>query len=1124
MGVDNRKPRLPAPTDSSAVESNEGSVTPTDLATDVSRRTDQTSHTVPDDGRPITINTGKKKRSTSRKLSKSQHHSQTSLLIEYFEGGKGQNVTSRPSVRVKVRPSSSRKGGDKEEGEVVVTQAHRSRKPSYSRRISLGADSPKQAIDAGSVSSFSSLGEESRSAHRGAPIEVEVLGKEDSEISGASVPKAPRFIVPSSDISSMPADSMLESNSPPLTVRPDRSRSMSREETVESNVLKTPARRRSRSLSRERLTQKVLEKLASRPRDVDGSSRRRHGEKSSSRSGSKEVSEADALSHSRLSSRQPENISVMTGAESAGLTNSALSGNRKSGDQISFRSGTSKSSVNNPKLLDAFEDVLRRVIIPELKELKKDKKVASNRSKFERILNQSDVSGSSVSQEEVRRKVSKHGSAPEMKTRTSSGKDSSGSRRKERVRKETELESSSERSFQRRESGDSLSVDEDRSHRRKSKDNRARNVAASAMVGGALTAAALLHHDSGSSLDRRERRRKQSKSRSRSASIAETEEIFEKHGVPPMPLRSDIDTELTRSSLLSDQTATMPTQRELREIHQGSPREVTSSGSRGSPASQRNPADLKRGLGTHHGNLSNRDLASYQKDTRDIYDDQQSRFGEATLPGATLAAGTLASTHLLADEERQRRYESNLHHQHPIRRGLSPIQSVASYNMSEPNRNSIMLARSSNSLASLNKKHQIKEEMSIESLSSAPSTNLARSKRPEGISLETGSEIMGIRDSLIQEESRSIDADAFFDEQHSENERYRESNASGDPKADYRHNTNYTDDSLDASYLDKATAGQQVTRGRGANPEYVHTPPAVESAVASLYDPSLESVRSTRSSARSDADSIDRQKRANQHVRNGNLHFRDSGSPLKQEYSHDEKSFQQRIGATSPLHSVASFRDDRDDPQMGASGVPVLSDPMPEIGVGLDSPQSEITTNPSVIHGPIGGSSQGNRDHWPYGATPPRSKNGQISPTGENLGLDMNDAALAAGGLGVGLGALALDQDAQSKDMPASLNLRYDTNAAQDESQTRDSYMINPPALTPPKDEGYISAANPGTYSPDPKTRELEGYNDRPGGLVSPAFTDDPFLAKHSGHLGATGKGIEGIQSKDIVALMDHVS
>jgi hypothetical protein len=207
MGVDTRKPLLPAPTDSSAVESNEGSITFTDLATDVSRRADKKPYNIPKDGGPITINTGKK-RSTSGKTSKSHHYSQNSLLIEYWGSTKGQDITSRPSVRIKVRPSAARKADEKGDGEIVVTEAEGQGEPSYHRRISLRTDSPKQTLNTGSISSFSSLSEESHLAHRAAPVEVEVLPQEGSELS---------------DISSMPADSVLEGNPPLITARPDRS-------------------------------------------------------------------------------------------------------------------------------------------------------------------------------------------------------------------------------------------------------------------------------------------------------------------------------------------------------------------------------------------------------------------------------------------------------------------------------------------------------------------------------------------------------------------------------------------------------------------------------------------------------------------------------------------------------------------------------------------------------------------------------------------------------------------------------------------------------------------------------------------------------------------------------------
>ena len=61
---------------------------------------------------------------------KSRKPSDTSLLIEYFEGGKGPNVHSRPSIRVK-------KINDTNE-HVQVTESKGSRKPSYTQRISLG--------------------------------------------------------------------------------------------------------------------------------------------------------------------------------------------------------------------------------------------------------------------------------------------------------------------------------------------------------------------------------------------------------------------------------------------------------------------------------------------------------------------------------------------------------------------------------------------------------------------------------------------------------------------------------------------------------------------------------------------------------------------------------------------------------------------------------------------------------------------------------------------------------------------------------------------------------------------------------------------------------------------------
>lgn len=1167
MGVDTRKPALPAPTDSSTFETSGASATGTDLATDVSRRTDKSSYEIPDDGRPITIPTRKKGDKAGGKLSRSHQQSQTSLLIEYFEGGKeGANTqTRRPSVRVKVTPSTAKKLKDQND-HIVVSETNGTRRPSYSRRISLGPPgSPKQITDNQSISSITSLAEDSNLVGRAPPVEIEVLNKgQGSDLSGASESREARYIVPPSDISSMPPDSMLEGNPPATEIKHQRSRSVSREElALGKDTLKAPSRRRSRSLSRERITQKVIEKLGNKPTEVTTGGKRKHSEKSRSRSVSKEILNAETIkSPRRRSGKHREDESVTT-AESSLLSN-PLDPRRHSTDQYSFRSGTSKSSINNPKLLETVEDAIRRLILPELKELKKDQKGQPRRNK---AIDPSDISTSSMSREDVTRRVSKRASSPDVKkpkvirrdSRESEELLSSGSRRRRRRHRDTD--SPSDRSYRRRESGDSTIIEDEKPHHKR-KDHRVRDAAAGALLGGALTAAALKHHNSKPEIDTRERRKKRSKSRSsRSTSVPEAEEIFEKHDVAPMPMRSDIDSELTRTSLLSDQTTSTasPTHREVREVTRGSPREVLSPGSATptrSPRTPLTPVNLQQGLGTRHGNLSTGDL-SIHKSTSDhsVHNVKSHGLGDAALAGAVGAGAVLAGEHL-TDFERQRRYEKNLHTTHPIRQGLSPIQSVASVRdsvqdtVSEPPRESVYYSRSTGSLSSLGKEKSVQEHRaSYESLSTAPSPIIARSKRPQGINLEKPGDVLGQYD--LPQDSQSYsdsatekDVDAWYDEQHRENDKYRESMvsddqyresfASSDPRIDVRHLTNYTDDSLDSPCIDKVTAGQQVARGSGANPEYVHTPVAVESAVASLYDPSIIDVHSSQSPNRSYTGSAGHQipdsprslaQSAKDQLSSGR------GSPLKQEYlppSQVEETSKSRAMVSSPPQSVA---ESIEEPQMGTSGVPNAEDPMPEIGHIHDSAESDITTNPSVIQGPIGGVSHENRDHWPYNPTPDRVKENDLSPKNDQPGLGPGKAAMLGAGLGMGLGAIAKHGDKEEEDIPLGYGGHYGQFSPGGDSHAENRNAQLSPGL---KDEGYISAANPkspGSLTPD-ITRKPVGS----GAVRGANLVEDPFLGDgrpvsgYSQGMGsplydsATGKGIDRIQSKDIVALMDHVS
>ena len=114
--------------------------------------------------------------------------------------------------------------------------------------------------------------------------------------------------------------------------------------------------------------------------------------------------------------------------------------------------------------------------------------------------------------------------------------------------------------------------------------------------------------------------------------------------------------------------------------------------------------------------------------------------------------------------------------------------------------------RSEESLASRAQEYKLKNEISIASLSSAPSTDLAKSQRPKGLSLENRSEVMIPHKQRSLDSPRGIDADEFFDEQHSKNDHYRDSFASSGAKIPMQHMSNYTDDSMEEPYLDKVTA------------------------------------------------------------------------------------------------------------------------------------------------------------------------------------------------------------------------------------------------------------------------------------------------------------------------------
>ena len=1160
MGVDTRrKPPLPAPTESSTLPTSGDDAPGTDLATDISRVTDRTSFSIPEDGTPLTISTKRRD-----KLDKSKP-SQTSLLIEYFEGGKGPNVTSRPSVRVKVTPSSAKRSKDSKD-HIQITESAGARRPSYTRRISLGPHSKGESHIIDENTSLLSAGTESNLSGR-PPVEIEVMHKDQfSELSGTSASRINHNL---SEVSSMPTDSILEGNTVAIIPERNRSRSLTKDEVHTMDTLKTPSRRRSRSLSRERLAQKVAEKVRSEPRKTSG---KHKSSKSRSRSVSKEHLLDTVSSPRRKSSRHHKSEELPSG-ESSLLTASQVSDGR------SFRSGTSKSSYNNPKLLETVEDAIRRLILPELTALKAEQKTQQNKDKFERTRRDSE---SSISREESSRRVSGRASDPNVrKPKVVLNRDehnpgltlSGDSIKKKKSRYDEKCMSE-----------ETITRDGDGKSRRRSKDkdgHRIKDAATGALLGGLLTHAALKHHDSKeskSSLERRERRRKRSKSHSRShsmsTSVTGTDEIFYRHDIPPMPMSSEITgSDLTRDSILSERTSTPTSEHrraEIRQVARGSPRQLYS-------PSRRTPEPSP--LGQYHENDSRDELSVHSEGSIEK-SKRKHHYGEAALAGGAAAAGLLA-----AKNARDKHYDDHEHLEYRDKRGLSPIQSVASFEEKVETSTRLPHAHSTGSLSSLDKRHSKAERSSMNSISSTGSGHIAHSsRRPKGFSLETGSEILSTRKKNHSNQDLARDPNRVsWYEGADDSDRYRDSSG-GDSfrnsKIDVKHLTNYTDDSMDAPYLDKVTAAQQI-RGIGANPEYIHTPEAVESAVASLYEPSMLDVRSLRSghSGVGEGAYLDSPLSEGHHgetqYATGHIGTRsiDRGSPLKHYEGVDEdiktvpgNVYGQPLVSNSPRQSVASEK-----VKMSASGIPDLDNPMPEIGHGLEDTRSEISTNPSYINGPG-----------------PMDTQNSLQQAAKNMLL----AAAAGAAAGAGAGALAnrkqksltLSEREVSRDPqnhPAGLDEEYHSgDVTQTYDGPNDVYMTNKgvsanrlphdtmymagkgvSANQLPKDEGYITedqmGQSGGALTPDHRKGHAgifgadDVYNDDlPAedpldnimgagalGTFGMPMDDDPFIGGHSRHVSggshgmgsplydsATGKGMDRIQSQDVIALMDHVS
>ncbi|KAI1439307.1 hypothetical protein GGR50DRAFT_17485 [Xylaria sp. CBS 124048] len=753
MGVDYKTaPPLPAPTESESFTS------PTETApSDASGVVDEESHySLPDDGTPVTIRTRGHRSARS----------QTSLLIEYFEGGRtspgGSMVTERkPSVRVRLTPSKARGKND----HIQITETRSTtRKPSHSRRLTESNISRNEMDmtdpeDAHSMRSYASATEESNVSRN--PIEVEIdpgsghsrrRRKVSSPLIPAADSKSSNYLPTNmSDISAIPSDSFLD-GSGPTTLRDepqgttadkvDRKHSEAREAR---KVSRTERKHRS-SRSKTRIT--VEKDVENRP------------------------------SSRRVSSRGNPKESTVSVPDAGVL--SQLTASHRSYDS----NASSKISINNPKLLETVEDAIRRLILPELDAIKRERSQrGSGRNKDRESLS----SLTSVSREEI----------SVVDKRKSSDTKKSNKLRDREARNELSPHSSI----------DQLSFTEDvRDGDKTPRHNR--DLLPDEALGTAASEAALQLKARGADEKRQRRRRRTGTPRrelGEKYADGEDDEELEHRVVPPMPLSSEINpSELTRTSILSAESERPHSASEQMMPTGNIVHTVSSVESMDDNMSSgiRSPANTLHNLGAQHANVSRGDLRALPRKGPVQYTSQHEEEGyDATYPPQPPGAYDGEDYDDQGHLEEPGMYDDgpscygSQDVPAPLRyvpyrledRGLSPIQSVSGFTEGDsevqPHRDS-RPTQTGSDLSSPSKSIQYDGDLR------------PRSSVPSNLRSDDGNSVM--------------------------------SSALG-----YR-NTVYTDN----SDIGPVTSAQAVQVIEG-NPKMVHQNAGPESAVASLVDPSM---------------------------------------------------------------------------------------------------------------------------------------------------------------------------------------------------------------------------------------------------------------------------------------------
>ncbi|KAF2964751.1 hypothetical protein GQX73_g8818 [Xylaria multiplex] len=1155
MGVDyKRAPPLPAPTESESF-----TAPPTETAqSDLSKAADEESHySLPDDGTPVTIRTRGHK----------ANRSQTSLLIEYFEGGKsspsGSRVSERkPSVRVRLTPSKTRGKND----HIQITETRSSRKTALTKKALASSNISELELsdleDAHSMHSYASATEESNVSRN--PIEVEIdpgsgHSRRRRKVSSPLIPAADSkasayFPTNVSDISAIPTDSFLDGSGPSNTIR---------EDPYGYNT--TPTGGAVDKMNRKQRGDHHATQKSSKPE-------RKH--KSKSKTSTAIEKEFDYKSSPRRKSRATHKESVVSAADSSVL--SQLTPTHRSYDSQS----SSKISINNPKLLETVEDAIRRLILPELDAIKRERSQRETKTKDRESLS----SLTSVSREDI--------TAADKRRSVDTNK--SNKSRDREARNDLSPHSSIDFSY-------TEEVHDDDATPRRSRD-----LLTDAALGAAGGGAALRSKSRGDEKRQRRRRRAETPKRENEEKLEEEEPDHQI--APPMPLTSEINpSEITRTSILSAETDRPQSASEqmmpVREVTRG----VGSMESiDDSTTPTRSPMNTLQNLGTQHANVSHGDLralprkgpmqyaeeyddqdygAGYPSQHQDAYDDD-----EYDEPGHLAEPGVYEDDPAFYGQDVPAPLRYVPYQQE--RRGLSPIQSVSGYTEGESEVQGYRDSRITHTASELSSPSKSPHhDRELRSQSSIPSNLRSHEFGDEGSSIISSG--LGYRNTVYTDNSELGPV------------------TSGQAVKFIKGNPEMVDQSfgpesavaslIDPSMLSGSAGGGQEYRDSqisyNGNPEESHSRGVSVSPIKRSRGPTEQAAHSPSPSREPEGSTASHQfaeyelneygekvsqsthrqspttsetaitsaalslalKRQNQ----GNETREDEfvGEGVSRNRSFKERAKNGYRPDATPRHSVDRLYS-HGQPKMEASGLPDFNNPDPEIGYVYDDDQLSEPRALSAADERYDGAGPEYSDHWREQTTPTREATleydravtptaGKTSAPGSGRGFGVTDAAATA--------------TVPTAGARAASHSRQPSQEQEDEWQRtsgerkRDTIVTNPyegasPIANLPgidgnmlgavgygagayrgafhtgspglggADEGYISAAPNEAREPinlrgkdtvniddpfyAPKDLRLSGMSQ---GMQTPLF--DP----------ATGTGIDRIQSKDIIALMEHL-